>query len=151
MAELLRLRLRLARDEIRALDLRHLGFAGSSGYLLNGNSKSKLYEYLDAVKVFDLPYDLFLRKLTYESKLNSFVLFPFVTSVSEYANSSSIHPDESNRTDLLWNLYRKLVWTEANVGELKSTLAGLEGMLSQEARAFGILSAAIADKGYVSK
>jgi len=151
MAELLRLKHQLGADEIRILDLKRLPFFAASAYILNAKSKNKLYALLSSEAHFELPYDLYLRKLVFDSTVKALVTFPFLTSVSELADASGNQESHTKETDLVWNLYRRMVWIDGNARKLKRPLRELEDRLSDEAKACGILWATMADKKFVRK
>jgi GR25 family glycosyltransferase involved in LPS biosynthesis len=152
MADLLKLRQQLvATNQVRLLDLKLLPFAGSTAYILNSKSKNKIYNLLNLDGDLAIPYDLYLRKLIYESKIKGFVVFPFITSLSESSEESSVQSIGTKMTDLVWNLYRKMIWRERNLDQYKPVLEKIEQGLSDEARAFGTLWAAMADKTFKVK
>lgn len=152
MADLISLRHQLvAKNEVRCIDLKPLPFAGGTAYIVNPKSKNKIHDLLDPYIELDIAYDLYLRKLIRESRLNGFVLFPFVTSLSQHAQSSLIQSDKTSRTDLVWNLYRQLVWLEADPAQCKALIDYIDRALSVEARMFGTLWAAMTEKSFQLK
>ncbi len=44
--------------DIAFMGINKVGFAGSTPYIVNANSKKKLYDLLDAAAAIDQPYDL---------------------------------------------------------------------------------------------
>ena len=123
MFELVKYRRGLAEKKIDVafLDLRGLEFAGSTAYIVNGRSKRKVYEALTACRTLDLPYDLYLRQLAHRGILNIYSLFPFVTTVSDFCDASQIKA-AGNPVELTWNLFRRMIWTERNLGRCTSML-----------------------------
>jgi len=156
MVDLLQYRRELSakRIEIAFMGLGKMGFAGSTAYIVNGKSKKKLYDLLEAATSLDLPYDLYLRALSHASALNVYSLFPFVTSLSDFSEDSQIQAGEGDRPDLAWNMFRKMVWVERNLQKCKAGLEPVKSRLSdtdkspfsslfaaadEELNAFGVL------------
>lgn len=149
MANLLMLKHKLdAQNKFRLFNPKNLIFAGATAYILSPVAKRKLYGILDAQSRLDIPYDLFLRKLINQSKLSAAVVFPFVTSVSEFSNSSNIQPIGVKEASLIWDLYRQMVWIEGDFTQHRPIVDELNRKLSDEEKAFGILWAALARKDF---
>lgn len=111
---------RLRRDfektrELKLLSLAGFQFAGATSYILNRRSKRLLAGLLDEVERIDQPYDLYLRSLVHQGRLRAFVIFPFVTSISELAEQSSIQAPGERSPDLVLNWFRRVVWTERDM------------------------------------
>jgi GR25 family glycosyltransferase involved in LPS biosynthesis len=152
MYELLRLRRRLvAEDRVTYLDLKAIRFFGSSAYVVNGRSAGKLCRLMDGQEHLDAPYDVFLRSLIERSELKAFVAFPFITSISDQAESASVQPSETARTDLVLNQYRKMIWREGGVDRNRDTMRAISLGVSDEAKAYGALWAAMADANFIVK
>jgi GR25 family glycosyltransferase involved in LPS biosynthesis len=129
--------------DIAFMELIKMGFAGSTAYIVNAKSKKKLYDLLAVADVIDLPYDLYLRHLIHSSKLNGYSLFPFVTSLSEFSEDSQIKSAATDRPDIAWNMFRKMVWVERNLAKCKTGLESVKNRLSDaEMSAFKPLFAA---------
>lgn len=133
MIDLLQYRRELSakRIDIAFMELVKMGFAGSTAYIVNAKSKKKLYDLLNAATAIDLPYDLYLRGLVHSSMLNAYSLFPFVTSLSDYSEESQIKASNTDRPDLAWNMFRKMVWVERNLQTCKSVLDSVKSTLSE--------------------
>lgn len=97
------------------IDLTQLNYAGATAYVINKNSKQKLFNALDKVKLLDTPYDLLLRSMVIDRRFSAFVVFPFLSSFSPDALNSDIRLEYEKMTDLAWILFRKLVWAERNI------------------------------------
>jgi GR25 family glycosyltransferase involved in LPS biosynthesis len=162
MVDTLRFRRELAakKVDIAFMNLTKTNFAGSTAYLVNPQSKRKLYSLLCAADELNIPYDLYLRGLAHISALKVYVIFPFVTSLSALSETSQIK-SAVDRTQLAWNMFRKMVWMERNLAECKPVLEQLKSTLAekdlvefnslltspdQELKAFGILFSAAAAK-----
>ena len=151
MFDLLKLRQKLAqKNEMTLIDLSKISqFAGATAYLVNARSKRKVHELLTAAGDINQPYDLVLRKLIFEGKLKGYALFPFVTSLSEASETSQIQTTDADASALVFNLFRKLVWTERNLEECRASLELMKKHLGdEESEAFGALFAAMASAKY---
>ena len=114
MIELFQLRKNLfANSQIKFLPLKSLVFAGSTAYILHERAKEKILGMLCALRQLDIPYDLLLRQWIRNSRLNGNVIFPFATTLSQYAESSLIQLTETQATDAAWNAFRRLTWFDA--------------------------------------
>ncbi|PKU26054.1 glycosyltransferase family 25 protein [Telmatospirillum siberiense] len=128
-------------DLVTVMNLRQMPtFAGSAAYVINGSSKGKLLNLLTSVKNFDTPYDMVLRQLIWDQKINACVTFPFVTTGSPLSQSSQIQNQKKAITDLTCDLFRKLIWAERSVEEIQEALADLDQKLvDRETAAFADL------------
>jgi GR25 family glycosyltransferase involved in LPS biosynthesis len=127
MFELLKYRRALSKQnvDLARLDLRGMNFAGSTAYIVNGKSKRKLHEVVSAYRPIDLPYDIYLRRLTDNGTLKIHTLFPFVTTLADDADDSQISKAAGDPLELCWNLFRRMIWTERNLFRCKSTLESI--------------------------
>ena len=149
MIELINLRKKLyAKQQTQILNLASFIFAGATAYVLNPNSLGKIFNFLEKIKSLDIPYDLYLRKLIHEGQLKGFVTFPFVTSLSSESDSSQIQLDETALTDLVWNTFRKMIWMDRRIEDLKPVLEKINrDVCDAESQEFGIIiSACISGK-----
>ena len=127
MIELLELRRSLvANQQTAVLDIKPLMFAGATAYVINRGSKAKVLDLLDRADPLDVPYDLYLRERIRRSEINARVLFPFATSLSVLAESSSIQQSDGSVADLVWNAFRRLVWSERDIEQAVRPLEGIE-------------------------
>ena len=135
MFELLKYRrdLRKKKIEVAYMDLCGVGFAGTTAYIVNGRSKRKVHRALSSYRPIDLPYDLFLRQQAHSGALKIFTLFPFVTTVSDFSDESQIKTAGANSADMAWNMFRKMIWIERNLGRCKSTLELLKETSGKDA------------------
>ena len=149
MANLLILRQKLvAQNRVRLLNPKNLIYAGATAYIINKKSKRKIYDFLKSVKNLDIPYDLFLRRLIRKSNINGYVIFPFATSLSEFSESSNIQTAATRDENLIWDMYRRMVWLEGNIAQHQPILDDINQKLGAEEKAFGILWAALASKHF---
>lgn len=87
--------------------------AGNSSYIINNASKERIYSLMQEGFNFGLPNDLYLRKLIREGKVKAYVTLPFVTTVSDDFNESTILGNiaESNPSIVFATLFRRsLAW-----------------------------------------
>jgi GR25 family glycosyltransferase involved in LPS biosynthesis len=98
-----------------ALDLSKTQFVGSACYLVNRDSRMKVRECVSRARDCSLPYDLFLRDRISKGELKAFAIFPFATSLSSLAESSSIQlqQEQEHLQNLAWNAFRRLTWIGA--------------------------------------
>ena len=151
MSKLLHLRRSLNEKYAKVINLNELPFFGSTAYIVCTKSAQKIYNLLNDETVLDAPYDLFLRKLIYEKKMNAGVIFPFATSVSDDSEISDIQLPSTQKTDLIWNLFRKIVWTSGSFVNYNTLLEEIDNTNDRESRAFGIIWAAMVDPKFVPK
>jgi hypothetical protein len=127
-------------QNFKLLSLGKFHFAGATSYILNRRSKRLLAEILDDVEQIDTPYDLYLRSLVHQGRLRAFVIFPFVTSISELAEQSSIQAPADASLDLVLNSFRRLVWTERDLDQAAAHIVPLRQTYSSpETLPFGAL------------
>jgi GR25 family glycosyltransferase involved in LPS biosynthesis len=124
MVELLRRRSEIPEETLlhgmpTLLNLRSLpSFFGASAYLINAASKKKLYALLNDHRDLDIEYDIYLRGLILQSRVEGFCLFPFVTTVAREADVSQI---QTGTTHIIENAFRRLLWRESGVDLAAST------------------------------
>ncbi len=146
MIDLLLLKQRISRPGVmKVLNLRELPFFGSSAYVVNQRSKRKLLAALDAITSFDVAYDLVLRQLVNQGHLVAHLVFPFLTTVGDHADSSAIQLKTGQQADFISNLFRKLIWIDGGAALVREPIAGLAAALGDDSKAFGTLCAAMAD------
>jgi GR25 family glycosyltransferase involved in LPS biosynthesis len=119
-------------DRVEVLDLNRLHFAGTTAYVINRESKQRVLDALKAMLPLTQPYDLELRRLCRDGFLRIKMIFPFATSLSCHAESSSIQSSEGGVTDRLWNAFRRLVWFDRDLAQVKATLEPIEHIFKDE-------------------
>lgn len=106
------------KKEFNTIDLSKINFAGLSSYVINPKSYKKILDLInDNNEIMDLPLDLYIRNLIHQKKVNSFAIFPFITTVSKNSFNSQIQLKENELTDHAWNLFRILICNENEVYE----------------------------------
>jgi GR25 family glycosyltransferase involved in LPS biosynthesis len=142
--------------EIRLINLKGFSFGGSTAYIVKGTSKKKLLDLIESQVEISEPYDLFLRRKIYDGELSGLLCFPFITSTSEFSVVSSVQSGNDDKpsgkkADVIWGLFRKLTWIERDMERHRTALTMIDQSLSEEDRAFGVLWAAQAAKGFEFK
>jgi GR25 family glycosyltransferase involved in LPS biosynthesis len=151
MAELARLRRELiSKQQIKLLDLKLLPFFGSSAYIVNKNSLEKLSRIMSAEHL-NVPYDLLLRTMICDGTLRAFVTFPFLTSNSEHALTSTQQPKSTERTDLIWTLFKRMIWIDGDSFDPTAALDEISKSVDQRSAAYGRLWAAMIDPDFPKK
>lgn len=107
-----------AAGEFRLIDLAGLPFFASTAYLVRPEAKAKLLAALRASADLDLPYDLYLRRLVGSGRLKASVCFPFATSLGE-TGVSQIQADQHAFADLTFNTFRRLMYVDADLAEVR--------------------------------
>lgn len=153
MVNLVKVRQRLTSEKrVSLLNLNQMSFAGATAYVVNGKSKARLSALLASAASLDLPYDLFLRQLIHERKITGYCFFPFITSLSADSEASQIQKAGTQSTDLVWNTYRRMIWTDRDLARESTTLSEIDRQLcDEESRAFGVLFAAMASTKFTLK
>ena len=109
------------------LELRKSPFAGSTAYVVNRNSKAKVLDIVNSAGTLDVPYDLYLEQRIHKSEFEARVIFPFPTSLSEFADRSAIQSeDKAAADDVIWNAFRRLVWAERDIDQVAQALERIE-------------------------
>jgi len=120
---------------------------------LNPNSLEKIFHFIDEKNSLDIPYDVYLRQLISENKLKGFVIFPFVTTLSNESEASQIQVNETAKTEFVWNTFRKMLWIDRKIKDSQLFLEKINRALcDEESKQFGtIISACISNKFIVLK
>jgi len=123
MIDLFQLRRSLMqKQEVRCLSLANYpAFFGSTAYIVNHRSKPMILENLNLVPP-KLPYDIALREQIRGGKLQGYLMFPFVTSISKFADVSTVQPGEGSMTEMIWNEFRRLMWIDRTPDTLNAQL-----------------------------
>jgi GR25 family glycosyltransferase involved in LPS biosynthesis len=106
--------------------------AGNSSYIINKDSKQKVYSLMKKGLESGLPNDLYLRKLIRQGDVKACVTLPFVTTVSEDFNDSTILGDisQTNPSIMFATLFRRsLAWgadTRAILTAFRERINGLQ-------------------------
>ncbi len=151
MADLMMMRRTLMNSKsIECLNLRTIPFFGATSYIINAKSITKIAELIEGSEL-TIQFDLLLRKLIYEGKLNAFVTFPFLTTDSDEASISSIQKSETAQTDLIWSLFRRLTWLDGDGFDPTPLLNEIWKGLDKRSQLYGVLWAAMADPSFKSK
>jgi len=141
MIELLKLRRQLdVPREVRLINLRGFPYAGATAYIVNARSIAKLLALLESESALDVPYDLHLRNLVNSGRLRAYAFFPFLTSLSAAADESQVQPQDAASADVVWNLFRRMVWIDRDLELHREALERIgRDLCDEELRAFGVL------------
>jgi len=151
MADLVMLRRQLKpKDQIRLLDLRFLPFFGATAYIVNKSSLKKVLQVI-TVDCLDGPYDLFLQKKVSDGALSAFVTFPFLTSSSEHSLNSSLQPKSTERTQLIYEIFKRMIWIEGDSFDPVPLLDQVCQSVDERSNAYGRLWASMIDPGFKLK
>jgi hypothetical protein len=110
---------------VTLLDLSKIQFAGTTSYIINHKSKRKVLAMLEAFTPLEIPLDLAYRYLVNRGHLIAYAIFPFVTSVSHESEKSSIQSNDSAYTELVWNTFRRFIWSESNSDLIRDDIASI--------------------------
>ena len=139
-------------DATELVDLSTMPFAGATAYLLNPRSIEKIYACLATATPLDIPYDLFLRHLIWTGKIRGHVMFPFVTTVSDWAESSQIQTHDTAYTDLTWNTFRKLIWIDRDIEQTRPAIQTIDReVCDDESRQLATIIAACMSSRFITK
>ncbi len=136
---------------VKTLNLKSIGFFGATAYVINKASKAKVFALLNAAPNFDVAYDLYLRNLVAQSRVQAHAVFPFVTTSSDLGDTSTVQPGSDKTTDLIMSLFRKVIWIDGGVAAHRDVLSQIDQSLGEDARALGTLWAAMVDKNFKRK
>ena len=84
--------------------------------------------------------------------MRAFAIFPFVTSLSDLADQSTIQKDSTELNELIWNGFRKLVWLDRSLDRSVPALSYIsEKFCDDELRLLGVLFGAMVSERFVYK
>jgi len=111
MAELLQTRRELVgTSRLFMPNLKTVPHCGATAYIINERYKGKLHALVN-ISPLDVPYDILLRWHVMHGETRGFMIFPFPTSLSAFADASQIEAAD-RQNDVLWNAYRRFVWAD---------------------------------------
>jgi GR25 family glycosyltransferase involved in LPS biosynthesis len=115
MVYLFQLRRKLVKDQsCQLLNLKGIGFAGSTGYVVNRQSQAKFHAILRQCHSLDVPLDLYIRDQVDRGCLTAVAVFPYATSLSHFADASQVSAGDGSIPELAWNCFRRLMWIDAH-------------------------------------
>ncbi len=142
---------RREKQMFKIFDLKGWTFCGMSAYIVHPNSKKKVRDVLKSQVIVDHLNDIYIRDKVQEGTLRALTIFPFLTSVSNYAANSQVQSDEFEVAIRVINAFRKLCWNDVDLESLdpKELLQGLdEGFFDKESEFFGELVKVMASKKF---
>src|SRR6202012_367954 len=91
------------------------GFGGAGAYIVNRRSKQKLLHVMEYHEHILHAYDMVLKFYSSHDVLNACIAFPFLTTVSELGDASTVAPNHRDmRETVLFHYFRRLVWIGAD-------------------------------------
>ncbi len=140
------------KKKFELLDLSKFRFAGLSAYILNPNSIKKIHKLINEEESFNVPLDLYIRNLIHLNKLKGFAIFPFVTSISKKSLISQVALAETSNTDLIWNTFRMMIWTERNSETYKPLLEKIKlNLCDEESNQFATIISSLISSKFTNK
>lgn len=140
----------MKKNEVAFLDLKGMQYYAASAYVVNTKSAPRLNSLIDG-SVIDIPIDLLLRRLTQGGYIKAFTTFPFLTTVSDHANCSTVQLSHTARTDLIWTTLRRMMWIEGQAFDPAAHIEAIAQGVSQRSKDLGLLWAALADPSFAPK
>ena len=136
MTGLLHMRRELAQGGGQMLmNLTDITFCGATAYVVNQRFKERLLALLDRPSL-DVPYDAVLRDLIKEGKIRAFVICPFATSLSHFADRSQIQVG-TETVDMVWNSFRRFIWVDRDLASATAKIDQLgSDFMDEESAAF---------------
>jgi GR25 family glycosyltransferase involved in LPS biosynthesis len=141
MANLAAKRQAFARSgDISVVDLSRMALASSSAYVVNEASKAKLLALLPA-DAWDVPFDLFLRRLIARGDLKAFVVAPYLSTVSGAVSQIACKPSDAPMA-----LFRQVMFIDRDEDACeRASIAISSKIQSIEARLVGTAFAGVLD------
>lgn len=134
-----------ASRQMTLIDLSGKVFAGTTAYIVTPRSAVAILERSDGAKSYDTPYDLIVREMVRTDELRGYVFFPFLSTLTQAADESSVQPPMAGSPDPAWNLFRRMVWIERDLDASRPALAELDREFgADDLRPFGALFASLA-------
>lgn len=118
----------IASGNVFLLDMREMTTAGADAYIVTHQAKSKLLALLGQIDRYDTPYDLLLAEWIHSGKLKASLAFPFVTSLSTFADVSLVSGSNPD-----WNHFRRLFSLDSQFGIAVQTSRGTAPEVAVEA------------------
>lgn len=117
------------RRMVIVLDLARISFVGSTSYLVNGKSRHKLLDYLEAGVPVDTEYDIYLNQGIAAGQIKAAVLFPFATTLSDHSQKSQIQSSATHTANLARDTFRRMMWLESRAGSYMDDFAKVQSRL----------------------
>lgn len=114
--------------ELKIFNLENIIFTCATAYIINGKSKQKIASLLD-FEILDTPIDSLYNNLIKEKKIKAYIAFPFPTSVSDFANISTINDQKIDLGTMIFYNFRKMLWIDRNLEQTQETLDQINATL----------------------
>lgn len=118
-------------SKISLIDLTRVNFTGTTSYLVNRSSLDKVLGLLDGRWASNMTLDLYLRKLVATRQINAYVTLPFLTTINEHNEASSIG-NQGPALHML-NQFRRSFVVGADVDSVLATALSLAPPLAPDA------------------
>ena len=109
---------RRERQIFKIFDLKGWSFCGMSAYIINNSSKIKIKNILENQSSIDHLNDIYVRNNIQEDKIKAYTIFPFLTSVSNYAKTSQVQSNEFALAIKVIDAFRRLCWNDLDIESL---------------------------------
>lgn len=140
------------KGQISLIDLSDKIYASTAAYIINHKSIAKIHRLLSEQYTLDIPIDIYLRKLTHNGLIKSFVSLPFITTLAKTSSESNIQLNEHAYTELIWHTYRKFIWLEADQDSVQSSIQKImKSPIDKDARNLIALISGFFRKDYRNK
>lgn len=134
------------------IDLSKICYAGATFYVVNKNSRLKLSNLLEKNKKYNSAIDIYIRQLVYDGKLKAFAVVPFISSFTEEAADSTVRLSDEKSTELIWMLFRKLMFSEIDYSKEKKDIEYIkQNLVDEESEAFSTVFSACLYSKYTPK
>jgi GR25 family glycosyltransferase involved in LPS biosynthesis len=139
-------------QKTQLLNLNNFSFAGATSYIINPLSLIKVDRLLSQEESLDVPYDIYLRTLVEKDILKGYVVFPFITTLSNDSEESQIQLTKTANTDTIWNTFRRMIWLERDLNDFNQITKKIQSDLCDtESVLFSRLIAALISDKFVNK
>ena len=128
-------------------------FACATTYVVNKSSKVKLLDLLKS-KPRNNGYDMQLREFLHSGQLRGLIPHPFLTTVSHHSSTSQLNQNglHDQQTDCVLNAFRKLLFAERNLEEIRQDLISTKGYFDDaESEVFSRIYAAFLSPKFKGK
>lgn len=105
-----------------SIDLATLGFGGTTSYLVNPSSISKLLQLFEDQGLWETPIDHVLSRYVVEGKIKAYCSMPFLTSFDTTALESTIRPEFPSIEQQLYPLRKGFFIDSINLAESRKAL-----------------------------
>lgn len=109
------------KQEPSLINLKKINFSAATSYFINKKSIKKLYTLLNDDWDKDIKHDDFINNLVQNGRLNAFVIFPFISTLSSHSQDSTINEKYSSNL-LAIDALRKSFYIDADESTIENNL-----------------------------